>query len=171
MSPVGLLAVGLGSLGDLNPLLGKSGLRRPCGLRSLGPTGLRLPWLPSDMESWPLFFRRLEARRVPWRDSDVGVFEDPLPGLLDSGAGSTGLFGVSGLRFLSAPLPEVRAVFSVRFGALFGLRRSEGLRRVRKDWDLALRILGSDWWWWRWRWWCWWGWDDVEEEEGPFNLC
>lgn len=37
-----------------------------------------------------------------------------------------------------------------------GLRRSEGLRRVRKLCDLALRILGRPW---------------LEEEEGPFNLC
>lgn len=66
-SPVGLLTVGLviGSFGDLNPLLGKSGLRRPWGLRSLRPTGLRLPCVPSDMDSCPLFFRRLDARSVP----------------------------------------------------------------------------------------------------------
>lgn len=147
-SPVGLLTVGLviGSFGDLNPLLGKSGLRRPWGLRSLRPTGLRLPCVPSDMDSCPLFFRRLDARSVPWRESDVGVFWELLPGLLDSGTGMTGLFGVSGLRFFS-PLPEVNEVFRVRLGALLGLRRSEGLRRVRKDCDLAFRILGSDWWW------------------------
>lgn len=36
-----------------------------------------------------------------------------------------------------------------------GLRRSEGLRRVRKLCDLALRIFGSPW----------------LAEEGPFNLC
>lgn len=93
------------------------------------------------MDNWPLFFRRLEARRVPWRESVVGVFCELLPGLLDSGCGSTGLLGVSGLRFFSL---LAAFVFRVRVGAL-GLRRSEGLRRVRNDWDLALRILGSDW--------------------------
>lgn len=76
----------------------------------------------------------------------MGVFWELLPGLLDSGTGMTGLFGVSGLRFFS-PFPEVNEVFRVRLGALLGLRRSEGLRRVRKDCDLAFRILGSDWWW------------------------
>lgn len=36
-----------------------------------------------------------------------------------------------------------------------GLRRSDGLRLVRKLCDLALRILGRPW----------------LAEEGPFNLC
>lgn len=95
------------------------------------------------MVNWPLFLRRLEALSVPWRESDVGVFWELLPGLLDSGcgSGSTGLLGVRGLRFFS---PLAALVLRVSVGAL-GLRRSEGLRRVRNDWDLALRILGRDW--------------------------
>lgn len=83
------------------------------------------------MLSWPLFLRRFEARSVPCRESVVvGVFCELLPGLLDSGGAPTGLLGVSGLRFLS---PLAALVLSVsRVGAL-GLRRSEGLRRVRND--------------------------------------
>lgn len=71
----------------------------------------------------------------------MGVFCELLPGLLDSGCGNTGLLGVNGLRFFS---PLSALVFSVSVGTL-GLRRSEGLRRVRNDCDLALRILGRDW--------------------------
>lgn len=96
------------------------------------------------MLSWPLFLRRAEARSVPWRESVVvGVFCEVLPGLLDSGGGPTGLLGVRGLRFLS-PLAALLLVLRVSSGGALGLRRSEGLRRVRNDWDLALRILGSD---------------------------
>lgn len=97
------------------------------------------------MFSWPLFLRRAEARSVPWRESVVvGVFCEVLPGLLDSGGGPTGLLGVRGLRFLSPLALVPLVVLRVSRGGALGLRRSEGLRRVRNDWDLALRILGSD---------------------------
>lgn len=131
------------SLGDLRRSFEiRRGLRRPWGLRSLKPTGLLRP-CDKDSEPVMLPLRLCDALKVPCLDNVVGVFWLTLPGLFDSGCGSIGLLGVCGLKPLSL---AANMAFNVNGPwLLMGLRRSLGLRRVRKLCDLALRILGKDW--------------------------
>lgn len=81
----------------------------------------------------------------PPEDVDVSCC-DTLPGLRFRSI-------VSDMDVPPGPNPPVLLV-PVCWVCCDGLRRSEGLRRVRKLWDFALRIFGR-----------------PEVEEGPFNLC
>lgn len=100
-----------------------------------------------------LFFREWVDRNVPCRDNENGLFDDILPGLLLSGCDIDMLLFWDGLLLRSMVVLDVPRLNGINE---FGLRLSDGERRVRKLWDLALRILGRclEWWWW---------------EEGPFS--
>lgn len=142
------------------------GLLRPCGLRSFNILiGLRRPWFRFK-DAPKLLLRRWDDRSVPCRDS-AGLFcelielrcsrrAEALPGDLGICCWIccckllTGLLRSSVLKFHGDGEP-------------WGLR-SDGLRLVRKLWDLALRIFGRDFEWW-----------DLDDsgfgEKGPFSLC
>lgn len=96
-----------------------------------------------------LFLRECVDRKVPCRDKENGLFDDMLPGLLLSGCDIEMLLFCEGLR-----LRSILEVSRLKGMNEFGLRLSDGERRVRKLWDLALRIIGKclEWW-----------------EEGPFS--
>lgn len=129
----------------------------PPGDRGLSITGLRRPWLMFRVGP-RLALRRVDERRVPWRDSENAVLEDTLPGLLASGW--NGALGEGrGLRRNFSFVFRLTGCWKVMNG--LGLRRcSDGERLVRKLCDLAFRILA--------------GWClecDEEEEWGSFSRC
>lgn len=150
LSLVGLLKVGLLESNDFCSFglrrrvdrWNDDGLRLPLPLAPTPPTapsglltGLLRPLLivPGTKLKDPviLFFLRCDAFKVPCRDN---VLWDP-KGLLDSWWANIGDFGTVPV---PAPVDKVLLLAAV---SVFGLRRSDGLRRVRKLWDLALRIL------------------------------
>lgn len=74
-----------------------------------------------------LFLREYVDRKVPCRDKENGLFDDMLQGLLLSGCDIDTLLFCEGLRLRSIlEVPRLNGINE------FGLRLSDGERRVRK---------------------------------------